>query len=116
MESGLNGFKTTVSETLRPRPTCSAYARSRRTKPANPSLLRRQDHKGADFGARHEFTDTSVSKTETISDSMQQAHSDGVSIGNLVREITQNNSSPAEILERRKQSRNVTNGSVFSEN
>lgn len=95
VETNLNGFKTTVSETYQAKADMSSYGTKSYIDETSKSVALGvvQDYKGADGSGLATKTDISVSKTEITSEvSNTYATKDGVS-EEISSKITQNNSS-----------------------
>ena len=117
VESSLNGFKTTVSETYQTKAGMSSYGTKSYIDETSKSVALGvvQDYKGADGSGLATKTDISVSRTEITSEvSNTYATKDGVS-KEISSKITQNNSSLEVKFSNAGSIEYVTNGS-FSEN
>lgn len=95
VESGLNSFKTTVSETYQTKSDMSSYSTKSYVDETSKSVALGvvQDYKGADGSGLATKSDISVSRTEITSEvSSKYATKDGVS-EEISSKITQNNGS-----------------------
>lgn len=117
VETSLNGFKTTVSETYQTKADMSTYSTKSYVDETSKSVALGvvQDYKGADGSGLATKSDISVSRTEITSEvSNTYATKDGVS-KEISSKITQNNSSLEVKFSNAGSIEYVTNGS-FREN